>query len=53
MEALTAVTVAGLTIYDMCKSVDRGMILGPARLLEKRGGKSGHFRVEEESAGQS
>lgn len=43
MEALTAVTVAGLTVYDMCKAVDRGMILGPTRLLEKRGGRSGHF----------
>lgn len=43
MEALTAVTVAGLTMYDMCKAVDRGMILGPARLLEKSGGKSGHY----------
>ena len=43
MEALTAVTVAALTVYDMCKSVDRGMVLGPARLLEKSGGKSGHF----------
>ncbi len=46
MEALTAVTVASLTIYDMCKSVDRTMTLGPARLLEKRGGKSGHFLAE-------
>lgn len=46
MEALTAVTVAALTIYDMCKSVDRGMTLGPARLLEKSGGKSGHFVAE-------
>ena len=46
MEALTAVTVAGLTIYDMCKSVDRSMSLGPARLLEKLGGKSGHFLAE-------
>lgn len=43
MEALTAVTVAGLTIYDMCKAVDRGITLGPTRLLEKSGGKSGHF----------
>ena len=43
MEALTAVTVAGLTVYDMCKSVDRSMTLGPTRLLEKLGGKSGHF----------
>lgn len=43
MEALTAVSVAGLTIYDMCKAVDRGMTLGPIRLLEKQGGQSGHF----------
>ena len=43
MEALTAVSVAALTVYDMCKSVDRGMTLGPTRLLEKLGGKSGHF----------
>ena len=46
MEALTAVTVAGLTIYDMCKAVDRGMTLGPARLLEKSGGKSGHYQAQ-------
>lgn len=46
MEALTAVTVAGLTIYDMCKAVDRAMTLGPTRLLEKSGGKSGHFLAE-------
>ncbi|MBS0201944.1 MAG: cyclic pyranopterin monophosphate synthase MoaC [Planctomycetes bacterium] len=46
MEALMAVTVAALTIYDMCKSVDRGMTLGPTRLLEKSGGKSGHFQAE-------
>ena len=46
MEALTAVTVAGLTIYDMCKSVDRTMTLGPTRLLEKLGGKSGHFQAQ-------
>lgn len=43
MEALTAVSVAALTIYDMCKSVDRGMSIEKIRLLEKRGGKSGHF----------
>jgi cyclic pyranopterin phosphate synthase len=43
MEALTAVTVAALTVYDMCKAIDRGMSLGPFRLLEKSGGKSGHF----------
>ena len=46
MEALTAVTIAGLTVYDMCKSVDRKMTLGPTRLLEKLGGKSGHFRAD-------
>jgi len=43
MEALTAVSVALLTIYDMCKAVDRGMTLGDIRLLEKQGGKSGHW----------
>ncbi|WP_339734036.1 cyclic pyranopterin monophosphate synthase MoaC [uncultured Gimesia sp.] len=43
MEALTAVSVAALTIYDMCKAVDRGMSLGPAQLVEKSGGKSGHY----------
>lgn len=43
MEALTAATVALLTIYDMCKAVDRGMTVNGLRLLEKRGGKSGHF----------
>jgi cyclic pyranopterin phosphate synthase len=41
MEALTAVAVAALTVYDMCKAVDRGMTIGPIRLLSKRGGKSG------------
>ena len=43
MEALTAVQVALLTIYDMCKAVDRGMVMGDIRLLEKAGGKSGHW----------
>lgn len=43
MEALTAVSIAALTIYDMCKAVDRGMSLGPTQLVEKSGGKSGHF----------
>jgi cyclic pyranopterin phosphate synthase len=43
MEALTAVSVAALTIYDMCKSVDRGMIIQSLGLEEKSGGKSGHF----------
>lgn len=41
MEALTAVSVAALTIYDMCKAVDKGMEIGEIRLLEKRGGKAG------------
>ena len=43
MEALTAVSVAALTVYDMCKSLDRGMSLGPFVLLEKSGGNSGHY----------
>jgi cyclic pyranopterin monophosphate synthase len=43
MEALTAVQVGLLTIYDMCKAVDRGMTMGEIRLLEKRGGKSGDY----------
>jgi cyclic pyranopterin phosphate synthase len=47
MEALTAVAVACLTIYDMVKALDRGMRIEGVRLLEKRGGKSGHYRAEE------
>jgi len=43
MEAMTAVSVAGLTIYDMCKAVDREMSIGKIRLLKKSGGKSGTF----------
>lgn len=43
MEALTAVSVGLLTIYDMCKAVDRGMVIEDIRLLEKAGGKSGHW----------
>ena len=43
MEALTAVQVALLTVYDMCKAVDRGMTIGDVRLMEKSGGKSGHW----------
>lgn len=46
MEALTAVSVTALTIYDMCKAVDRGMTIGNIRLLEKSGGKSGHYQRE-------
>lgn len=44
MEALTAVGVALLTVYDMCKAVDRGMEIGAIGLLEKEGGRSGHWR---------
>ena len=44
MEALTATQIALLTIYDMCKAVDRGMVIQSVRLLEKNGGKSGHWR---------
>jgi cyclic pyranopterin phosphate synthase len=47
MEALTAVSVACLTIYDMVKAVERGMRIEGIRLLEKSGGRSGHFRVRE------
>ena len=43
MEALTAVSVAALTVYDMCKAVDRGMVIDQVRLEEKSGGRSGHF----------
>ncbi len=43
MEALTAASVAALTIYDMCKSVDRGMVIGPVQLEQKSGGKSGSW----------
>lgn len=46
MEALTAVTVAALTVYDMCKSVDRGIIITDVRLEEKSGGRSGHYLRE-------
>ena len=46
MEALTAASVGLLTIYDMCKSVDRGMRIEGVRVLEKAGGKSGHFKAE-------
>jgi cyclic pyranopterin phosphate synthase len=46
MEALTAVAVAGLTIYDMCKAVDRGMRIGEVRLLRKSGGRSGDLVLE-------
>lgn len=47
MEALTAASVAALTLYDMCKAVDRGMEITGLRLLEKRGGKSGEWRRDD------
>ena len=47
MEALTAASVTCLTIYDMAKAIDRGMVLTGIRLLEKEGGKSGHWRAED------
>jgi cyclic pyranopterin phosphate synthase len=47
MEALTAASVAALTIYDMCKAVDKGMVIEQTRLLEKAGGKSGDWKVKE------
>lgn len=54
MEALTAVSVAALTVYDMCKSVDRGISIGPIQLVEKSGGKSGHFlRDPDQSSDES
>jgi len=49
MEALTAVQVALLTIYDMCKAADRGMTITDVKLLEKQGGKSGHWVAENEA----
>ncbi|MDH0895292.1 MULTISPECIES: cyclic pyranopterin monophosphate synthase MoaC [unclassified Pseudomonas] len=45
MEALTAASVAALTLYDMCKAVDRGIVIETVRLLEKSGGASGYFRA--------
>jgi len=50
MEALTAVSVAALTIYDMAKALEKGMIIGPVRLLEKSGGKSGDWKQAESGA---
>jgi cyclic pyranopterin phosphate synthase len=47
MEALTAVSIAALTIYDMCKSIDREMVISDIRLLEKSGGKSGNYQIED------
>ncbi len=53
MEALVAVSVAALTIYDMCKSVDRGMVVEQVRLEEKSGGRSGHFVRRPDVSGDS
>ena len=50
MEALTAVSVACLTIYDMVKAIERGMRIEGIRLIEKQGGKSGHYRAQDDSA---
>jgi cyclic pyranopterin phosphate synthase len=46
MEALTAASVAALTVYDMCKAVDRGMVIADLRLLSKSGGRSGDWEAE-------
>jgi len=48
MEALTAASVCALTVYDMCKAVDKGMIIGQTYLVEKTGGKNGDFKREKE-----
>jgi len=53
MEAMMAVSVAALTIYDMCKAVDRAMTITEVQLLEKSGGKSGHFVRDEDTAESS
>jgi len=45
MEALTGAQLTLVTIYDMCKAVDRGMVIGDIRLIEKSGGKSGHWQA--------
>ena len=50
MEAMTAVTVAAITVYDMVKSAGKGVQIGPVRLLEKQGGKSGRWKREEEDS---
>ena len=52
MEALTGVSVALLTIYDMCKALDRAMVITDIRLVEKSGGKSGHFFLDENGEGR-
>ncbi|MBT3437723.1 MAG: cyclic pyranopterin monophosphate synthase MoaC [Oceanospirillaceae bacterium] len=51
MEALCAASTAALTLYDMCKAVDRGMTIGGLRVTEKQGGKSGHWVIEDQHGG--
>src|SRR5690606_39298539 len=46
MEALTAASATALTVYDMCKAIDKGMVIGPTYLAEKTGGKNGDFKRE-------
>lgn len=53
MEALTAASVAALTIYDMCKAVDRGMVVSNIRVMEKKGGKSGEYTRSDHTAGDN
>src|SRR5665811_1806952 len=53
MEAITGASVAAITIYDMCKAVDRGMVIGDIRLLEKTGGKEDYVRMEQRKTGQT
>jgi len=48
MEALTAVQIGLLTVYDMVKAIDRGMVIGDVKLLEKSGGRSGHWQADSE-----
>jgi cyclic pyranopterin phosphate synthase len=52
MEALVAVSVAALALYDMLKAIDRSMVIGKIRLLEKRGGRSGHFIARQKAKGK-
>lgn len=53
MEALTAASVAALTLFDMCKAVDPGMVIGDLRVLEKQGGKSGHWQAPQADTGSA
>ena len=53
MEALTAVSIAALTVYDMCKGLDKGIVVSGVRLLEKQGGKSGTWRAADYPAAES